>query len=376
LIQFFVLKGPMTLMKLGLMNSIARKARWMIPALALGSLPLSACSPQGGVEAPLAPEASNRPDPNAPLTDPPVPAPVTANPLKGAKLFVDPQSLAMLQANGIRQSDPAKAAIIDRIAQQPQGLWMGQWNSDIFRAVEHFVGRAVKDGAVPVIIAYNIPFRDYGAGHSEQEVAVGNDEYRRWIRNVHAGIGDNPAVVVLEPDALPGVSEGSPLPPKLREERLALLNDAIRVLRQNPKVAVYIDAGHAAWVPAEEMAELLKKAGVEHASGFSLNTSNYRATDELIEYGHKLSELTGGKRFVLDTSRNGAGHYKEAKNEEETWCNPPGRRIGKPPTTETGDPLIDGFLWLKRPGESDGECRGGPKAGVWWEPQALELARD
>jgi endoglucanase len=224
------------------------------------------------------------------------------------------------------------------------------------------------------MIAYNIPYRDYGAKHSEGGLAT-KEAYQRWIRNVYAGIGDHPAVVVLEPDALPGVSQGSPLPENLRAERLELLNDAVKVMRQNPKIAVYIDAGHAAWVPAEEMAELLKRAGVEHASGFSINTSNYRSTEECLDYGHKISELVGGKHFVIDTSRNGAGPYLEAKTEEEKWCNPPGRKIGKPPTTETGDPLCDGFLWLKRPGESDGECNGGPKAGVFWMEQALQYTR-
>lgn len=352
-------------------------SRWLIAAVATaGIATATGCTRSGGgggaeEHAPRAPD--NRPDPNAPIEEPPVPPPVTANPLRGAKLFVDPQSNAMLRANALRQSNPDQAALLDKIAQQPQALWMGEWNSDIFRAVEHFVGRAVAEGAVPVMIAYNIPYRDYGAKHSEGGLAT-KEAYQRWIRNVYAGIGDHPAVVILEPDALPGVSEGSPLPPNLREERLFLLNDAVKVMRQNPKVAVYIDAGHAAWVPAEEMAELLKKAGVEHASGFSLNTSNYRTTEECLDYGHKISALTGDKHFVIDTSRNGAGPYLEAKTEDETWCNPPNRKIGKPPTTDTGDPLCDGFLWLKRPGESDGECNGGPKAGVFWLEQALEYA--
>jgi endoglucanase len=347
----------------------------MAGAVLVGTVSLLAACAGGSGGSEHAPvESDNRPDPAAPITDPPVPPPVTANPLKGAKLFVDPQSNAMLRANSLRQENPEHAALLDRIAQQPQALWMGEWNSDIFRAVQHFVKRAIEDGSVPVMIAYNIPYRDYGAKHSEGGLAT-KEAYQRWIRNVHAGIGDNPAVVVLEPDALPGVSEKSPLPPNLREERLVLINDAIRVLRQNPKAAVYIDAGHAAWVPAEEMAELLKKAGVEHASGFSLNTSNYRTTEECLEYGTKISELIGGKHFIIDTSRNGAGPYLEAKSEEETWCNPPGRKIGKPPTTDTGHPLCDGFLWLKRPGESDGECNGGPRAGVFWMEQALQYAQ-
>ena len=32
-------------------------------------------------------------------------------------------------------------------------------------------------------------------------------------------------------------------------------------------------------------------------------------------------------------------------------------------------------LWIKTPGESDGECHGGPAAGAWWPTYALGLAR-
>ncbi|WP_442538328.1 glycoside hydrolase family 6 protein, partial [Streptomyces pseudogriseolus] len=60
---------------------------------------------------------------------------------------------------------------------------------------------------------------------------------------------------------------------------------------------------------------------------------------------------------------------------DERWCNPPGRALGETPTTRTADPLVDAYLWIKRPGESDGECKGGPKAGEWWEDYALDLAR-
>ena len=33
------------------------------------------------------------------------------------------------------------------------------------------------------------------------------------------------------------------------------------------------------------------------------------------------------------------------------------------------------YLWVKRPGESDGPCNGGPSAGQWWPEYALGLAQ-
>ena len=41
-----------------------------------------------------------------------------------------------------------------------------------------------------------------------------------------------------------------------------------------------------------------------------------------------------------------------------------------------GVDLLDAFLWIKRPAESDGACRGAPQAGQLHLDYALELARN
>lgn len=57
-------------------------------------------------------------------------------------------------------------------------------------------------------------------------------------------------------------------------------------------------------------------------------------------------------RFVIDTARNGA---KLGPSQcRGTWCNYRDGGIGARPTVKTGDPLIDAFLWIKLPTESDG----------------------
>ena len=132
---------------------------------------------------------------------------------------------------------------------------------------------------------------------------------------------------------------------------------------------MYIDAGNARWQPAPVMANRLQQAGIAMADGFSLNVSNFQPTSINVAYGEQISRLTGGKHFIIDTSRNGM-----PANSTE-WCNPRGRALGVTPTTNTGHPLIDAFLWVKQPGESDGTCNGGPRAGSWWSDYALELSR-
>jgi endoglucanase len=296
----------------------------------------------------------------------PAPRPLGVNPLAGKRLWVDPDSNARRQAGEWRGSRPADAAALDKIAAQPQAEWFGDWNSNLQKEVSDRLQKIVSDGGFPVAVVYNIPNRDcgqYSAGG-----ASGGQAYRAWIRQLALGIGSRPVALILEPDAL-GLLDKC-LSQSDQAERLALLQDAVRVLRSHEDTVVYIDAGNANWIKAPQMAERLRRAGVAEADGFALNVSNYIGNAETIRYGEEISRLLGGAHFVVDTSRNGNGPTADFQ-----WCNPDGRALGAPPTTNTGNPMADAFLWIKRPGESDGTCNGGPKAGAWWPEQALGLAQ-
>lgn len=285
------------------------------------------------------------------------------NLFSSAKMYVNPFSPAKKQADAWRRTRPEDAALLDKIANQPIATWMGNWNSDIGRDVRDAVSRITGAKALPVFVAYNIPHRDcgsYSAGGARNA-----DAYRQWIRSFANGLGGRKAVVIVEPDALAGMTC---LSAPLQAERFALIKDAVTVLKARG-ASVYIDAGHARWVPAGEMARRLRAAGVDQATGFSLNISNFLGNAVNIAYGEAVSRQIGGKHFIIDTSRNGAG-ASQAGN----WCNPQGQSIGVSPTANTGNKLVDAFLWVKVPGESDGTCGGGPKSGQWWADYALALA--
>jgi endoglucanase len=280
-----------------------------------------------------------------------------------AKMYVNPFSPAKKQADAWRRTRPADAALIDKIANQPIAQWMGNWNSNIGGDVRDAVSRITGAKALPLFVAYNIPNRDCGSYSGGG--ARSADAYRQWIRSFANGLGGKRSVVILEPDALAGMNC---LSAPLRAERLALIKDAVSVLRSKG-ASVYIDAGHARWIPAGEMANRLKAAGIDQAAGFSLNISNFLGNAVNIAYGEAVSRQIGGKHFIIDTSRNGAG-ASQAGN----WCNPSGQSIGAAPTSNTGNKLVDAFVWVKVPGESDGTCGGGPRAGQWWADYALALA--
>jgi len=304
---------------------------------------------------------------SAPPTIPQVPKHAPGpNPFVGHKLFVDPDMHSAQQARAWRATRPDDAALMDKIASQPQAEWLGEWSGAVKLFVRAQMNRYAEVDAMGLFIVYNIPDRDCGQ-HSKGGAKDGR-AYLAWIQKIADGVEDDSAAMILEPDALSLLEKCTA--PEKRAERYQLLSDAIHILKARPGIHVYLDAGNARWLQPEEIAKHLNAAGLEYADGFSLNVSNYVATDETLAFGKRVSALTGGAHFVIDTSRNGNGAAPG-----NAWCNPDGRALGIPPTTDTDEPLCDAFLWLKRPGESDGACNGGPRAGDWWPQQALGLAR-
>jgi endoglucanase len=367
----------------------------------------------------------------------------------------DPNPAALAQIEALRQSGAhASARLVKQLVDTPRAYWLPGGTPDAVRdAARSVTQRAARAGEVPVLVAYNIPFRDcqgFSAGG-----ATNTSDYLAWIDGLARGIGHREAIVILEPDALgiipfhtdlQGNAEGcQPAeadPATAADERFLQLRSALDRLRQQPRVKVYLDGTHSNWLGAGDSASRLVRAGVERAAGFFLNVSNYEATPQLEEYGTwissciafannpddegwrlghfeycgsqyypanvndfstwtktddwyaaNLGKATPSAHFIIDTSRNGQGRWQPPADapsgDPQVWCNPPGRGAGERPTHQTGSELIDALLWIKVPGESDGQCnrwaspgspdpaRGyaDPAAGAWFPQVALELAQ-
>jgi endoglucanase len=108
------------------------------------------------------------------------------------------------------------------------------------------------------------------------------------------------------------------------------------------------------------------------------NIATWVYTDEW--YQQNMGSATPATHFVIDTSRNGQGPidvgiyasspYNQPASVVQTltsgsWCNPPGRGLGTHPTADTGVSLLDAYLWVKTPGESDGTCDAAGGARAW-----------
>jgi endoglucanase len=343
------------------------------------------------------------------------------------------QQIADLTSNH-RQAD---AALIRAMVNTPSAVWFTSGTPHgVEQDVKSTVQRAAGHHTVPVLVAYNVPGRDcaqYSAGG-----APTGDAYKAWIDGFAAGLLDKQVVVILEPDGLALLPTDCGQPDTY--DRVSLINYAAHALLRDPNALVYLDAGHSRWHSVGDMAVRLVAGGVQDVQGFYSNASNYQATDHETKFDTRISQCIafannpeeGGWRlghydycasqyypanvddfgtwhlsdewyaanlghavatthFVFDTSRNGQGPWvppPHPPGDPQDWCNPPDRGVGLRPTATTGVPLLDAYLWVKIPGESDGQCyrwTGGPldpvrnmedpAAGQWFPNMALELAQ-
>jgi len=332
---------------------------------------------------------------------------------------------------------------------------------------------AAVEQAVPVLVAYDIPGRDcaqYSAGGAldEADYEAWISGFAQGIGNGKAIVILEPDALGNLPSdcGLP-----SSVYPFTDSERYAELQYAVSALEQDPGVSVYLDGTHSAWQSVGTITQRLLEANVQDAQGFFLDVSNYQPTPELVDYGTWISDCiamvtdsanayynnpsacasqyypatqsdfstwglttqwyaqnmgnaVASTHFVVDTSRNGDGpnsmqQYANAPYDQPAsvigtlasgnWCNPPDSGLGLRPTANTGVPLLDAYLWVKTPGQSDGQCdsAGGvrawdytdytqaswpttasaqalfdplwglddPAAGDWFPQQALQLAQ-
>ncbi|GAA4201703.1 glycoside hydrolase family 6 protein [Streptosporangium oxazolinicum] len=300
-------------------------------------------------------------------------APGNTAPGDASGFYVDPDGAAAQEVRKLEgEGRTEEAGLIRKIADRPNAIWIG--DQDPKDRVAGITTKARQEGRIPVLVAYHIPNRD--CGQFSAGGAAGAQEYRSWIGRFAEGIGDRPALVVVEPDALAHILDNCTQGGQAGE-RLDLLRNAVETLKRQPNAKVYVDAGNAGWIKDPgEWAEPMRRAGVPQADGFAFNVSNFFTVEESVAVAGRLSDAVGGAHYVLDTSRNGNGPVRDAQG-DDAWCNPKGRALGTEPTTETGHERVDAFLWIKRPGESDGEChRGEPRAGDWFPEYALELARN
>ncbi|KAG9403992.1 hypothetical protein AC1031_005530 [Aphanomyces cochlioides] len=259
----------------------------------------------------------------------------------GARLC---NSLTPYSYTSAQQQYPELANAIELLKANPVASWYTDRGTN---PVADVLARCTS--AVPVIVIYGLPNKDCGeGGFSNGGDNKNTDMYRAWVQNLVNQVGQREVIYILEPDAVGN------------------LRIAMGLLSSNANAHIYVDV--ASWANqggAISILNDLKSYG--RLAGIAINTSNYRTTREMESLCQSYSSAAGGLRCVIDTSRN----YNGSPNGE--WCNARTGGIGSPPTDQPGNSLVDYHLWIKVPGESDGECTGqssdamlGPSAGSFF----------
>ncbi|MEV4574736.1 glycoside hydrolase family 6 protein [Nonomuraea jabiensis] len=329
------------------------------------------------------------------------------NPLRapGKITFYSPlEPAANRQAEQWKKDRPEDAELMRKLAAVPHAIRLNA--PEVRPEVDATITEARKEGGVPVFLINSLP-----GSECRPATAAELATYQEWIKGIASTIGQAKAVVILEPGAtvkVPGVKECDPQGSV--DQRYDNLRQAVQTLKANPNTAVYLDGSQDLYPGTAIMAERLIRAGIDRADGFFVNTAAFHPTEKSVAYGKALSacisvqRATGVKdcpadgkvdpatmpHFVVDTARNGQGSWTPTKKypDPQTWCNPPGRGVGERPTTDTGEELVDAYLWIARAGSSSGRCRRGeggdkdpergvvsPEAGQWWPDLALERAQ-
>src|SRR3954453_16150172 len=112
------------------------------------------------------------------------------------RLYVDWFGSAISSASQLTGQDRSNAVLI---AGNPIATWITSGTpAQVQARAAKLVADAAAENSVPVIVAYNVPFRDCQQYSSCG--AANTAEYKAWINGLAAGIGSAKAVVLVEPD--------------------------------------------------------------------------------------------------------------------------------------------------------------------------------
>lgn len=388
-------------------------------AIALAAVALAGCATVSGEARPA--EVSPVVAPTTP------PAPDGVNPFAGARLYVNPDYVKAVK--GLEAEHPKEVALLKRMESLPTAIWLS-WIADT-KDVPRYLDDALQQQkaavqpVVPLFVVYDLPGRDCAAESSAGELsadAAGEASYQHaFIDVIAAAFRAHPEqriAVVLEPDSLSNLVTNLDRPRCKSAEGIYKRGIAYAISKLSlPNVFLYLEAAHAGWLGFPKNIDraagiyksvLTMAGGPERVRGFALNVSNYdpavdpantprdrtsAASDET-GYAADLTKALArvgitGKKFVVDTGRDGRAYIRSIAS---SWCNVKGAGLGERPRPAPS-PLIDAYLYVKVPGESDGTsdpnaprfdptCAsddatpGAPQAGKMFDAYLIDLLKN
>lgn len=265
-------------------------------------------------------------------------------------------------------SDADKAEFAKLLA-VPRFRWFGAWVPTYdqgnlwgaYKTATRYIA-AVQNGNPDVAVGIGIfrldPFEH--AACKKLPTAAQVADYKAWIQEFARGIGDSRVIILLQPDMPFTIC----LPHHSRID-LQLIKWTIQQFGALSHTTIYLDSGASDWLSPLQSAAILRAAGVAGARGFALGLTHFDSTANELAYGDKIVALlkkmgVPNMHFAINTSMNGRPftthqywHEFMAGTVCATLQSLHCVTLGQPPTTDTGDPLCDAFLWFGRPWIND-----------------------
>ncbi|KAG6275028.1 hypothetical protein E4U47_001158 [Claviceps purpurea] len=351
------------------------------------------------------------------------------NPYSGVDIWLNTDYASSIRNRAIPRLAGAMATAAEKVAKTPAFYWMDSLSkTPVMKKMLADIRAANRKGGnyAGQFVVYDLPDRDCAAAASSGEFTIRNDgvaKYKNYIdtiRKIVLAYSDVRIMLIIEPDSLSNMVTNLNIAKcsKAKSAYLEGVNYALRQLNL-PNVAMYLDAGHAGWLgwPANQdsaaqlFAKVYKDAGSPSSlRGLVTNVANYNGWDTATppryttgnaiydekHYIHALSPLLerhgwAGARFITDQGR--AGKQPTGQTSWSHWCNAKGTGFGLRPSANTGDALLDAFVWVKPGGESDGTSKTSsrrydyhcgfedalkpaPEAGEWFHEHFVQLLRN
>jgi len=263
-------------------------------------------------------------------------------------------------AHYMSMKDPVKRALLKKVVLTPQVKWTGGWvkthdsgtragiRGDIRQYIDDVTG-GDHDKGVQVVVFRLKPY-EWDAFRTLPTAAEVQD-YKNWIKEFAAGVGNARMMIVLQPDIWFVTCQ-----PGRSTIFKRLLKWTTTVLAKLPYATVYIDGSASDWLPANDAAALLIEIGVKNVRGFALGQTHYASDADEYRYGVEVikqlkKRRVPGKHFVVNRQGNGRAFraYERKKTfHKELVCNSKSETqcvaLGKGPYIPFSGPC-DGYLW-------------------------------
>jgi Glycosyl hydrolases family 6 len=277
-----------------------------------------------------------------------------------------------------------RVKMLEKIGQFPQAHQFSLYTAggsgpNIFTQVQNYLCRMQRTDASAAAVITTYFIKHTGCNSGDQP------NFQAEVNALKDAVGNFPALIFVEEDGIDTICWRSPA---AVSGRAALLKYEIDTLSQLPHALLYVEGGTSDANSPAEAARVLNAADAFKIRGFFTNDTHFNWAYKEIQYGNKVSALTHGLHFVVDTRGDGNGpllNPHPVTQGIEHLCNPPGRALGPKPGASDGSsygmfsPHLDGFVWVTTPGESTAPtCPGDPHhyaaSGIFDENIAVGFA--